>query len=299
MTIDLSQTTTLELGAVPHAQVPPPPIFKAWEPDVLSQVPDARPFPLAPGEYYPSIPEPLAPSLVGMAAVALMAIRRRVARVLGAAAVVLVASCADSGRVPVAILRTEPVAPSVQTAGGKVQDAGKSAAVIKQQNKELSNTVKHSAAELDLAVKQAEELAKAGKATKDQLDDALTFLRKEQAAKVEMQQQIDSMSGTIDALNQQIESASKDIAAALEKASKADQAQKTLAATAEAQTARADSQAKAADEWKSKYEAAAPYQHAAHIVYWCIGIYIVLILCKLLAPPPYSVLFALVPIPKL
>jgi ABC-type transporter Mla subunit MlaD len=200
--------------------------------------------------------------------------------------------------VAVSTITSEPVAPSVSHASQTVQDAGKSGAVLKQQNKELSNQVHQSNQALDAAIKRAEYLSHAGSATKAQLDDALNFLKSEQTAKLEMQRQIDAMTATIEALNNQITDAGQALSEALEKAGKADQAQKTLVATATAQSDLAKANAKEAADWKTKYEAAAPYQRAAHIVYWVLGIYLVLLILKFVAPPPYSALFALVPVPK-
>ena len=212
-------------------------------------------------------------------------------------AIGLTTACSTT-HIPRAAVVPVQSAPSARVVNDSVAKVTAGNDRIRQQLQSVTTAAQEARQQADAATKEAEHLSQVGSATKAQLEDLWHSLQVTQARNMFLDGELGKQSKMVNDQALLIENLRKESQANLEKAVKADDHAEEIADQRDQITGEYKKAVKESDAWKKKYEAAAPYQHIAHIVYWVAGVWAFLILAKLFAPPPYSALLCWVPIPK-
>jgi hypothetical protein len=252
--------------------------WHAVSPDYLTSEPTIRYPSFGYQVARPILPEP---SVVMLAVMALiLAMSRRVV-VLGLALVLLLPSCITSQRVPVATVTptyTSPIASQVHNGVSSVTDGNDK---IRQQNQTLKQAADEARRQADTAAKEADALAHVGKATQDQLTELAKSMRATQVRNLFLESQISIQDQNIAAQTEKIKALTDTASNLTRIAAEAD----TKAQTAQANYSALENDYKAVvkdrDLFRSKYDAAAVYEHWVWAALGILVVYLGLRVAKL------------------
>ncbi len=256
--------------------------FHAISPDYLTGQPTIQEPSVGFQVARPILPEPGVSALVVMAAVLAFCVRRVVALVvIGAFLGLLLPSCSTATRVPVAAVAPTYVAP----AAAKVYDSVSSVTTgndkIREQNQSLKQAADEARRQADTAAREADALAHVGKATQDQLTELAKSMRATQARNLFLETQITIQEKNIESQTKQIAQLNDTAADLTRIAAEADTEAKQAKANYDVLNKDYKAVVKDRDLFRSKYDAAAVYQHWVWTALGILAIYLGLRVAKL------------------